>query len=116
MRKGACVRKRRRILRNKSDLVKALHDRQGALSRKEIGEVVDGILDLIVDTVAQGGEVGLVGFGKFRPVVPDPRPVRTPKSGDPVAGGGRAFPRFVPGKSFRQAVETSPAFSAPDRP
>lgn len=98
MRKGACV-KERRILMNKSDLVKALHDRQGALSRKEIGEVVDGILGLIVETVARGGEVGLVGFGKFRP----------------VAGGGQAFPRFVPGKSFREAVETSLAFSAPDR-
>ena len=105
MRKGACV-KERRILMNKSDLVKALHDRQGALSRKEIGEVVDGILGLIVETVARGGEVGLVGFGKFRPVVPDPRP---------VAGGGQAFPRFVPGKSFREAVEKSLAFSAPDR-
>ena len=98
MRKGACV-KERRILMNKSDLVKALHDRQGALSRKEIGEVVDGILGLIVEPVARGGEVGLVGFGKFRP----------------VAGGGQAFPRFVPGKSFREAVEKSLAFSAPDR-
>ena len=112
MRNGACVKKRR-ILMNKSDLVKTLHERQGPLSRNEIGEVLDGILGLIVETVARGGEVGLVGFGKFRPVVPAPR---TTKTGDPVAGGGRAFPRFVPGKSFREAVETSPAFSAPDRP
>ena len=113
MRKGVFVKKR--ILMNKGDLVKALHDRQGALSRKEIAEVVEGALALIVDTVAQGGEVGLVGFGTFRPVVPAPRTVRTTKTGDPVADGGRAFPRFVPGKSFREVVETSPAFSAPDR-
>lgn len=114
MRKGTFVKKR--ILMNKGDLVKALHDRQGALSRKEIAEVVEGALALIVETVARGGEVGLVGFGTFRPVVPAPRPVRTPKTGSTGdAVGGRAFPRFVPGKSFREALETSPAFSAPDR-
>lgn len=113
MRKGVSVKKR--ILMNKGDLVKALHDRQGALSRKEIAEIVEGALALIVDTVARGGEVGLVGFGTFRPVVPAPRTLRMTKTGDPVADGGRAFPRFVPGKSFREAVETSPAFSAQDR-
>ena len=116
MRKGAFVKKRMRILMGKSDLVKALHDRQDSLSRKEIAEVVEGALALIVETVAQGGEVGLVGFGKFRPVVPAPRPLRTPKTGGPVSVGERAFPRFVPGKSFREAVETSPSFAAPERP
>ena len=114
MRKGAFVKKR--ILVNKAELVKALHDRQSSLSRKEIAEVVDGVLALIVETVAQGGEVGLVGFGTFRPVVPLPRTERTPKAGEPARIEARAFPRFAPGKSFREAVETSPSFAAPERP
>ena len=96
MRKGAFVKKR--ILMNKGDLVKDLHDRQDARSRKEIAEVVEGALALIVDTVARGGRGGT---GRFRNV-PDGRP-RSPDAPDDEDGRhgrrrGSGVPPVCPGQ------------------
>jgi nucleoid DNA-binding protein len=53
--------------------------------------VIDGALALIVETVAQGGDVEFHGFGKFRPVARTLRP----------------FPAFAPGKHFLEALAKS---------
>jgi DNA-binding protein HU-beta len=113
VRSGAFVKKK--ILMGKSDLVKALHDRNASLTREEIAEVINGALALIVETVAKGGEVGLHGFGKFRSVDLLPRTLRTPKTGMSGRIVDRALPRFTAGKSFREALAAnSPAFAAPE--
>nr|WP_011264489.1 hypothetical protein [Leptospirillum ferrooxidans]AAX36032.1 ORF62 [Leptospirillum ferrooxidans] len=54
--------------------------------------MIDGALALIVETVAQGGEVGLVGFGKFRP----------------VSRTLWAVPAFAAGKHFLEALKKNP--------
>lgn len=94
---GALVKKR--IMMGKRELVQTLHARQPALSQEEIGAVVDGALALIVETVAQGGEVGLHGFGKFRP----------------VSRTLWAVPAFAAGKHFLEALKKNPSFPPGDR-
>lgn len=106
MTKGELVKKR--IMMGKRELVKTLHDRQPSMNREEIAEVVDGTLALIVETVAKGGEVGLVGFGKFRPFS------RSVRSGQ-APGSERTVPVFTAGKSFREALEKREDFSSGDR-
>jgi len=94
---------KKRILMGKRELVKTLHERQDSMSREEIGELIDSALTLIVDTVAKGGEVGLVGFGKFRPVARNLQ--RGPDSGGGAGGsrlhGGQGFPGGRGEKSLR---------------
>ena len=49
---------------NKIELVKVVADKTG-LTQKEVGAVVDEMLDAVIADLARGNEVALAGFGKF---------------------------------------------------
>ncbi|MGN0902265.1 MAG: HU family DNA-binding protein [Succinivibrio sp.] len=49
---------------NKSELVKLISSRM-TLNQKEVKEVIDTALDKIIEAVASGKEVSLLGFGTF---------------------------------------------------
>ena len=49
---------------NKSELISAVAEKAG-LSKKDSEAAITAVLDVISDTLAQGEEIRLVGFGTF---------------------------------------------------
>ena len=92
---------------NKADLVEVLHRRHPELTKRELQSVVDDLIDVVVERVAEGGEIRLSGFGKFQAVTRAPRQGRNPRTGRPVAIPETTVPQFKPGKLFRAQVEES---------
>ena len=50
---------------NKSELVKQIADRAG-LSQAKAGDALDAFCASVIDALAQGGEVAIIGFGTFK--------------------------------------------------
>jgi DNA-binding protein HU-beta len=64
---------------NKKAIAKGLAQRT-LLTQKESTQVVEELFDLIVNSLCEGEEVSVVGFGKFYLYEHKPRPVRNPKT------------------------------------
>ncbi|MDQ2857930.1 MAG: HU family DNA-binding protein [Candidatus Eremiobacteraeota bacterium] len=74
------------------------------LSKRQVGEIVDLVLDEIRNALVQGQKVALIPFGSF--VVRDrkKREGRNPKTGEKLLIPARKVPAFSAGKGLRDAV------------
>ena len=68
---------------NKKQLAIKLSKRT-LLTQKESIQVVEELLECITEELASGNDVSLVGFGKFYLYEHSPRPVRNPKTQEPM--------------------------------
>ena len=67
-------------------------------------KMIGALLDIVVENVASGEEVGFVGFGKFTARTRQPRKGRNPKTGEEMDIPAVTVPVFKPGKSFKEAL------------
>lgn len=88
---------------NKGDLIArvAAETRQ---TKRDVTAVVTAVLDVIMEEVASGGKVTLVGFGVFEPRNRAERTGRNPQTGDPVKIPAAKVPAFSAGKGFKEVV------------
>ncbi len=88
----------------KVDLVHAVAESAG-LKVKDATMAVEAVLNAVVDAVAAGQKVSLVGFGVFEARVRAPRQGRNPQTPDQVVEiPARTVPTFKPGKAFKDKV------------
>ncbi|MDO5627545.1 MAG: HU family DNA-binding protein [Mobilicoccus sp.] len=87
---------------NKADLVDALEARLGG--KKAASDAIEAIFDVIIREVAQGGKVGITGFGTFERVDRAARTGRNPRTGESVRIDSTAVPKFRPGTAFKMYV------------
>jgi DNA-binding protein HU-beta len=92
---------------NKDELIKAVADKTSA-TKKQVNAMLDAILGTIVDTVADGEKVVLVGFGTFESRDRKAREGRNPKTGQTLSIPATVAPVFSAGKQFKDAVEKAP--------
>ena len=86
----------------KADLIVRMADASGW--PKTVAErALRAMLATIRASLKRGERVTLVGFGTFSVGRLKPRAARNPRTGRPVAIGGRV-PRFKPSKELRQVV------------
>ena len=90
---------------NKHELIKAVVRMCPKMTKKDIGEVLDGILFVIEDCLAHGERVDLLNFGSFRVSDREAKRVNNPRTGEPVYIPARKVPVFKPGKRLREAVD-----------
>jgi nucleoid DNA-binding protein len=64
---------------NKKDLAKKVAAKT-LLSQKEALQVMDELINAIIESLEEDGEVSIVGFGKYYLYTHAPRPVRNPKT------------------------------------
>jgi len=64
---------------NKKELAKKVASKT-LLSQKEALQAIDALIDSIIESLEEEGEVSLVGFGKYYLYTHSPRPVRNPKT------------------------------------
>ena len=88
---------------NKSQLVDAIAA-EADISKASAGRALEATLDAIVDALAKGDSVSLMGFGTF--VVKDraARTGRNPQTGKAIEIKAAKVPNFKAGKVLKEAV------------
>lgn len=87
----------------KAELIDSLCQ-EAELSKRQVGEIVEMMLDEIRNALVKGDKVQLIPFGSF--VVRDraKREGRNPKTGEKLMIAARRVPAFSAGKGLRDAV------------
>lgn len=88
----------------KSDLVQVAA-KAGNVSKAAAGEAVNAVFDAIVNNVAKGKRVTVVGFGTFLPRKRKARAGRSPTNGKEIRIAAKTIPAFAAGQGFKQAVD-----------
>lgn len=88
---------------NKGELVDAIADKAG-VTKKQADAVLTAALEAIIEAVASGDKVTLVGFGSFDPRDRAAREGRNPKTNEKMEIPATRVPGFSAGKAFRDKV------------
>jgi DNA-binding protein HU-beta len=88
---------------NKGELVDAIAQKAD-ITKKEADAILSAMLDTILETVATGDKVSLVGFGNFEVRDRQAREGRNPKTGETMQIPATRVPAFSAGKSFKERV------------
>lgn len=89
---------------NKQELIRKVTE-NSELTQKQSGEALDAILGAIVEAVAQGEKVQLVGFGTFEAKKREARTGRNPRTKEAVEIPASITPAFKAGKAFKESVK-----------
>ncbi len=87
----------------KAELVKKVAADNG-LTLKMAAAAVDSVLGAVVDTVAAGEKVSLIGFGTFEKKHRGVRVGRNPATGEAMEFAASDTPVFKAGKAFKDKV------------
>ena len=91
---------------NKSELIDAIAAKT-ELSKVASGKALDAVIEAIVQAVAKGDGVSLVGFGSFKASPRAAREGKNPKTGEKLKIAATIVPKFSAGASFKAAVAAS---------
>ncbi len=89
---------------NKGEFIDRLSDRTD-MTKKEARKLLDSVLDLIQETLLQGEEVKLVGFGKFAVRARKASSRINPQTKRPIQVAAKVVPLFRPGKELKRQIE-----------
>jgi DNA-binding protein HU-beta len=87
----------------KSQLVTKLAD-AGGISRKQVDELMNGLVDTIVKSVKKGENVKIPGLGIFRLRKMKARMGRNPQTGEAIKIPARKKVGFSVAKTFKESV------------
>jgi DNA-binding protein HU-beta len=88
---------------NKSELIDAIATRTD-LSKVAASKALDAVIETIVDAVAKGDGVSLVGFGSFKAAARAAREGKNPKTGEKIKIAATTVPKFSAGATFKASV------------
>ncbi|QNT59462.1 HU family DNA-binding protein [Neisseria musculi] len=88
---------------NKSEFVAELA-KKWLWDKKQAEMALDGVTDIIKDTLAKGNDITLVGFGTFTVAEKAERQGRNPKTGEAITIPAAKVPKFKPGKALKDAL------------
>ena len=91
---------------NKNDVVNQLSERTG-LSKADSQKAVDGIFDLVTDSLKSGEEVRISGFGVFVVSNRSGGKGRNPQTGEEITIKPSRAARFRAGKPLKDALNPS---------
>ena len=87
----------------KSEFVTSIAERTG-LTQADAGRAVDAFVATVAETLAQGGDIRLTGFGSFEVVEQPARIGRNPRTGEEIPIAASRAPKFRPGAVLKAAV------------
>ena len=88
---------------NKTELIEALAAKCD-LSKAAAGRAVDGLTEIIAETLGKGDSVSLIGFGTFSVGNRAARTGRNPKTGAELKIAASKTPKFSAGAKLKAAV------------
>jgi DNA-binding protein HU-beta len=78
--------------------------KKAGVTKKAAEQIVSATIDTVMESVADGEKVTLVGFGTFEPRARKAREGRNPKTGDKMEIPATTVPAFSAGKLFKEKV------------
>jgi DNA-binding protein HU-beta len=96
---------------NKSELIDAIATRT-EFSKAASAKALEALIDTIVEAVATGDGVSLVGFGSFKASPRAAREGKNPKTGEKLKIAATTVPKFSAGATFKTTVATAAAAAA----
>ena len=91
---------------NQTDLIAAVAERAG-LSKADAGKALEALVGAITDTLKQGDEVRISGFGTFGVSERGERQGRNPQTGEAITIGASKSAKFTAGKAVKDALNGS---------
>ena len=91
------------ITLTKADLVQAVYDLD-EFTKRESADLVSMVFDVIKETVADGTNVKISGFGNFELRDKGPRPGRNPRTGEVIMINGRRILKFKPSQVLQRRL------------
>ena len=88
---------------NKTDLIAAVADKAG-LTKAQANAAVEATIDSIVETLKQGSDVRLVGFGTFQVVERAAGVGRNLRTGETIKIPASKTPKFKAGQVLKDAI------------
>ena len=88
---------------NKSELIKHIASQAG-LTQTQATAALQAVETGVIETLTNGGEVTLVGFGTFKVTDRAARTGRNPKTGEELQIAASKVPTFKAGKALKEAV------------
>ena len=88
---------------NKAELAAEIANRTNN-TKKSVEEMLQALTEVVVETVAKGDRVTLVGFGTFSVSKRDARTGRNPQTGETIKIAAKKVAKFKPGKKLSDAV------------
>ena len=88
----------------KAHLAELLFEQIG-LNKRESKDMVDAFFDLIVDSLIQGQDVKISGFGNFQIRTKAARPGRNPRTGELIPIEARRVATFPPSHKLKAAIQ-----------
>jgi integration host factor subunit alpha len=88
----------------KADLAELLFERLG-LNKRESKDMVEAYFEIIHDTLVNGGDVKLSGFGNFNIRRKAPRPGRNPRTGESIPIKARHVVTFHASHKLQAVVQ-----------
>lgn len=88
---------------NKNELIAAVAAKAD-LTKDQAGSAIDATIETISNTLKDGGEVRLLGFGNFLVTHRKATKGRNPQTGAPIDIAATNVPKFKPGKGLKDVV------------
>lgn len=88
---------------NKTELIAAVAEK-AELTKKYSEKAVGALIDAVIEAVAAGDKVQVVGFGTFELRERAERMGRNPRTGEEMVIAASKQPVFKAGKAFKDAV------------
>jgi integration host factor subunit alpha len=94
----------------KAQLAELLFEKIG-LNKRESKDMIDAFFDLIGDTLVEGQDVKISGFGNFQIRTKAPRPGRNPRTGEPIPIQARRVVTFHASHKLKEQIQIDSAGS-----
>lgn len=88
----------------KAEIIEAICERVGAMSRREAAAVVDVVFATMKETLGAGYKIKLTGFGNFTVRDKGPRPGLNPRTGERIMLPPRRVVRFKPSPRLKARI------------
>ena len=88
---------------NKNELISSIADVAG-LNKADAQKAVNAFISVITDSLAEGQDIRLVGFGTFSVSKREAKTGRNPRTGATIQIKARRIAKFKAGKSLQDAV------------
>ena len=88
---------------NRTDLIRAMATKTGQ-TQKDTEASLIAFMDVVMESLASGEKVGLVGFGTFEVSERAEREGRNPQTGETMILKASKTPRFKAGKAFKDML------------
>ncbi|MDO4433978.1 MAG: HU family DNA-binding protein [Alysiella sp.] len=88
---------------NKSELIDAIAEKSG-LSKTDSGKALDAFTAVVKETLQNGGDITLVGFGSFVVGERAERQGLNPRTKEAITIPAAKVPKFKPGKALKDAL------------